>query len=127
VCYTAKWLKPSSRHSGEAFSTVPHPPKLEHIGQTVNLLARVASAATAMSKMRIVSISAKVCGSFLSSVEDPQLSLDEPFKPKEKLSNLARSEYATHPSDFALIPRVDNDLAPVAAFLQVAVGIGRSL
>jgi hypothetical protein len=25
-----------SRHSGEGFSTVPHPPKLGHIGQTVN-------------------------------------------------------------------------------------------
>ena len=30
-------------------------------------------------------------------------------------------------SDIALIPRIDNDFAPVAAFLQVAVGIGRSL
>ena len=29
-------------------------------------------------------------------------------------------------SDFALIPWVDNNLASVAAFLQVAVGIGRS-
>jgi hypothetical protein len=27
---------PSSRHSGEAFSTVPHPLKPGHIGQTVN-------------------------------------------------------------------------------------------
>jgi hypothetical protein len=26
----------TSRHSGEALSTVPHPPKLGHIGQTVN-------------------------------------------------------------------------------------------
>jgi hypothetical protein len=26
----------TSRHSGEAFSTVGHPPKLGHIGQTVN-------------------------------------------------------------------------------------------
>ena len=26
----------SSRHSGEAFSTMPHPPKPGHIGQTVN-------------------------------------------------------------------------------------------
>jgi hypothetical protein len=26
------------RHSGEAFSTVPHVPKLRHIGQTVNAL-----------------------------------------------------------------------------------------
>jgi hypothetical protein len=29
-------------------------------------------------------------------VEDPHLSLDEPFKSKEKLSKLARSEYPTH-------------------------------
>jgi hypothetical protein len=91
-------------------------------------LAKVASAAIATSKMRIASISVRVCSSFLSSVEGLHGSLGEPLERAERCSRIwhVRNVPPTSP-DIALIPRVDNDLAPVAAFLQVAVGIGRSL
>jgi hypothetical protein len=45
--------RPPSRHSSEAFSTVPHLPKLGHIGQTVN--ARGSAYATCRALHKLVS------------------------------------------------------------------------
>ena len=52
---------PGSRHSGEAISTVAHPPKLGHIGQTVN--ARGFTYATCHALQTLVARLGKIRGS----------------------------------------------------------------